>query len=112
MQFCSWPESDPRLWCWLGKTSPMKTIQEHLRQLLQNVSSSKMLPITLCLDALFGYFKQSANKPKSKMPVKKLHCTAQIQLLKRRVHIERPLIPWRDIADHFLSDYERKVRVQ
>ena len=42
---------------------PMKRIQKHLRQLLQTVSTSKMLGIHLCLDALFGHFKQSANKP-------------------------------------------------
>ena len=41
----------------------MKSIQEHLRQLLQTVSPSKMLAVPLCLDALFGHFKQSANKP-------------------------------------------------
>ena len=59
-------------------------IQEHILQLLQMFSPSKMLPTTLCLDALIGSFKQkTANKPKSKMPVKKLHCTAQIKLLKR-----------------------------
>ena len=56
----------------------MISIQKHLRQLLQTVSS-KMLPIILCLDALFEHFKQSANKP---IPVKNLHCTAQIQLQK------------------------------
>ena len=41
----------------------MKRIQEHLRQLLQTVSPSKMLVIPLCSDALFGHFKQSWNKP-------------------------------------------------
>ena len=45
------------------KRLPMKSIQEHLRQLLQTVSPSKMLAIPLCLDALFGHFKQSSNKP-------------------------------------------------
>ena len=33
--------------------------KEHLRQLLQTVSPSKMLAIPLCLDALFGHFKQA-----------------------------------------------------
>ena len=48
------------------ETSPMISIQEHLRQFLQTVSPSKMLPITLitlCLDALFGHFKRCAYKP-------------------------------------------------
>ena len=40
----------------------MKCIQEHLSQLLQAVTPSKMLAIFLCLDALFGHFKQSANR--------------------------------------------------
>ena len=40
----------------------MKSIQEHLHQLLQTVSPPKMLAIPLCLDALFVHFKQSANK--------------------------------------------------
>ena len=35
---------------------PIISIQEYLRRLLQTVSPSKMLPITLCLDALFGHF--------------------------------------------------------
>ena len=46
----------------------MKIIQEHLRQ---TISQSKMLAIPLCLDALFGHFKQSANKHslvKSRIP--------------------------------------------
>ena len=37
----------------------MKSIQEHLRQLLQMVSTSKMLQDPLCLDALFEHFKQA-----------------------------------------------------
>ena len=49
----------------------MISIQEHLCQLLQTVSPSKMLPITLCLDALFGDFKQSAKK-KSKIASQKV----------------------------------------
>ena len=60
----------------------MKIIQEHLRQLL-TVPTPKMLQVPLCLDALFEHFKQSANKPSLKMSVKKLHCTALMQLLKR-----------------------------
>ena len=40
----------------------VKSIQEHLCQLHQTVSPSKMLAIPLCLDALFGHFKQGANK--------------------------------------------------
>ena len=59
----------------------MKSVQEYIRQLLQTVPTSKMLQVPLCLDALFEHFKQSANKTKSKMSVKKLHCTALIQLL-------------------------------
>ena len=42
-----------------------------------------MLQAPLCLDALFEHYKQIANKQKSKMSVKKLHCTALTQLLKR-----------------------------
>ena len=61
----------------------MISIQEHLRQLLQTVSPSKMLPITLSLDAPLGLFKLSANKPSPRCQSKKLHCTAQNQLLKR-----------------------------
>ena len=56
----------------------MKIIQEHLRQLLQTVLTSKMMQIPLCLDALFEHFKT-----KFKMSVKKLQCTALIILLKR-----------------------------
>ena len=33
---------------------PMKSVQEHLRQLLQMVPTSKMLQLTLCIDALFN----------------------------------------------------------
>ena len=40
----------------------MKSIQEHLRQLLQMVPTSLMLQVNLRLDALFKHFKQSANK--------------------------------------------------
>ena len=40
----------------------MKINQEHLRQLLQTVPTSKMLQVPLCLDALFEHFKQSTNK--------------------------------------------------
>ena len=48
------------------KLIPMKSIQEHLRQLLQTVPTSKMLQVPLCMDALFEHFKQSANKPSSR----------------------------------------------
>ena len=41
-------------------------IQEHLRQLLQTVSPSKMLQITLCLDALFGHFYKPIPRCQSK----------------------------------------------
>ena len=41
---------------------PIKSIQEHLRQLLQTVPTSKKLQAPLCLNALFEHFKQSANK--------------------------------------------------
>ena len=41
----------------------MKSIQEHLRQLLQTVPAFKMLQVPLCLDALFEHLRQSANKP-------------------------------------------------
>ena len=37
----------------LSKTYPMKSIQEHLRQLLQIFSTSKTLQVPLCLDSLF-----------------------------------------------------------
>ena len=37
----------------------MKIIQEHLRQLLQTIPTSKMLQVHLCFDALFGHFKQA-----------------------------------------------------
>ena len=60
----------------------MKSIEEHLRQLLQTDPTSKMLQVPLCLDVLFEHFKQSTYA-KSKMSVKKLRCTALIQLLKR-----------------------------
>ena len=36
----------------------MKSIQGHLRQLLQTVSPSNMLAILLRLDAFFGHVKQ------------------------------------------------------
>ena len=41
----------------------IKSIQEHLSQLLQTVPTSKMLQVPLCLDALFELLKQSVNKP-------------------------------------------------
>ena len=41
----------------------MKSIQEHLRQLLQMVRTSQMLQVPLCLDALFEHFMQSTNEP-------------------------------------------------
>ena len=37
----------------------MKSIQEHLRQLLQMVPTSSMLQVHLCLYALLEHFKQS-----------------------------------------------------
>ena len=40
----------------------MKSIQEHLRQLLQTVPRSKMLQVTLRYDAPFEHFKQGTNK--------------------------------------------------
>ena len=40
----------------------IKSIQEHLHQLLQTVSPSKMLAISLCLDVLFRHFNQSTNQ--------------------------------------------------
>ena len=39
----------------------MKSMQEH--QLHKTVSPSKTQAIPLRLDAIFGHFKQSANKP-------------------------------------------------
>ena len=42
---------------------PMKSIQEHLRQLLQTVPTSNMLQSPLCIVALYEHSKQSANKP-------------------------------------------------
>ena len=45
------------------KTSSLKSIQQHFCQLLQTVSPPKMLTIALCLDVLFGHFKQRANTP-------------------------------------------------
>ena len=65
------------------KTSPMISIQEHLHQLLQAVSPSKMLQIFMCLDVLFEHFKHSSNKPSPRCQSKKLHCTTQFQLLKQ-----------------------------
>ena len=56
----------------------MKSFQKHFSQLLQTVPVSKMLQLTLCIDAFFEQFKT-----KSKMSVKKLHYTAPIHLLKR-----------------------------
>ena len=50
----------------IEKLRLMKNIQEHLCQLFQTVSPSKMLAIHLCLDVLFGHFKQSANKPRAR----------------------------------------------
>ena len=47
----------------IEKLIPIKSIQERLRQLLKTVPTSKMLQVSLCLDALFEHFKQSANKP-------------------------------------------------
>ena len=41
----------------------MKSIQEHLRQLLQMAPTSLMLQDPLCLGALLEHFKQGANKP-------------------------------------------------
>ena len=60
--------------------------QEHLHQLLQTIPISKMLQFPLCIDELFEHFKQSTNKSRSKMSVKKLLCTAPIHLLKRWMH--------------------------
>ena len=40
----------------------MKSIQEHLRQLLQTVPTSKMLQVPLRLDAIFEHFKQIINE--------------------------------------------------
>ena len=48
----------------------MKIIQEHLRQLLQTVPTSKMLQVPLCVDAIFEHFKQSANKPSPRCKLK------------------------------------------
>ena len=60
----------------------MKSIREHLRQLLQTISPSMMLAIPLCLDALFRHFKQSAeNQVQDANQTVTLH--RQIQLLKR-----------------------------
>ena len=57
----------------------MKSIQEHLCQFLQTVSPSKMLEITLCLDVLFGHFKQSANNQVQDASQKvALHCANSI----------------------------------
>ena len=47
----------------IKKLLPMQNIQEYLRQLLRTGSPSQVLGISLCLDALFGQFKQSANEP-------------------------------------------------
>ena len=47
----------------------MKSIQEHLLQLLQMVPTSYLLQAPLCLDALFEQCKQ---KQKANKPVKKL----------------------------------------
>ena len=40
----------------------MKSIQEHLRQLLQTVPTSKMLQVPLCLDAFFDLSKAHINQ--------------------------------------------------
>ena len=67
----------------LSKTYPMKSIQEHLRQLLQIFSTAKMLQVPLCLDSLFEQFKQSANKPRPRCQSKRYIAPPKFNKLKR-----------------------------
>ena len=40
----------------------VKVVEKNKRQFLQTVLTSKMLQLTLRIDAIFEHFKQSANK--------------------------------------------------